>query len=318
MQASPKPNKSVIITGANSGLGYRCAEAIAESGENWHVIIASRNASRVAEAVGNLMAVTDYPYFSGMTLDLASLSSIRQFVQAVADNHPSLQAIVCNAGIQIVSDTLYTEDGFEMTFGVNHLGHFLLVNLLLPHLRDRSRIVFVSSDTHDPKANTGMPHPKYQDARSLAFPTDKDTEMNIGNTGRVRYTTSKLCNVLCAYELSQQLQQQSLRITVNAFNPGLMMDTKLIRDYSQGELAALSKTISPSVLENAKDSQTMGNALARLILDSSLDSVTGKYFDGFSEIQSSEESYDRKKAVELWKTSLELVKLLPEEAAFLT
>ena len=315
MQNSTKASKTVIITGASSGLGYYCAEALARSGQDWHIIIASRNLSRVEEAVRTLIAETEYPNIEGMTLNLASLASVRQFLQDfIAGKRPPLQAIVCNAGVQIVSDTLYTENGFEMTFGVNHLGHFLLVNLLLPQMSDRSRIVFVSSDVHNPDSNTGMPDPQYQDAELLAFPADDDNDTNIGNTGRRRYTTSKLCNILCAYELSRRLQKQQSNITVNAFNPGLMLDTKLGRDYSESEIAALSKTISQSVLENAKDSKTMGNALARLILDPSLDGITGKYFDGLEEIRSSDESYDEKKATELWESSAELVKLSPKEA----
>ncbi len=318
MQNPTQANKTVIITGANGGLGYYCAEAIARSGQDWHIIIASRNPSRVEEAARSLMTETEYPYIEGMALDLASLASVRQFVQdLITAERPPLQAIVCNAGIQVVSNTLYTEDGFEMTFGVNHLGHFLLVNLLLPHLGDRSRVVFVSSDTHNPDANTGMPHPRYQDAKLLAFPADYDNDTDIGNTGRTRYTTSKLCNILCAYELSRRLQKQQSKITVNAFNPGLMLDTQLGRDYSQAELSALSTTISQSVLEKAKDSKAMGSALARLILYSSLENVTGKYFDGLEEVQSSDESYDERKATELWESSAALVELSPRELTLL-
>ncbi len=315
MQNLTQATKTVIITGANSGLGYYCAEAIARSGQDWHIIIASRNLSRVEEAVRTLMAETEYPSIEGMALDLASLTSVRQFVQDfIAGERPPLQAIICNAGIQIVSDTLYTEDGFEMTFGVNHLGHFLLVNLLLPQLGDRSRIVFVSSDVHNPDANTGMPNPQYQDAELLAFPADNDNNTDIGNTGRRRYTTSKLCNIFCTYELSRRLQKQQSNITVNAFNPGLMLDTKLAKDYSEAELSAFITTISQSVMENARDSKTMGSALARLILDPSLNQVTGKYFDGLEEVPSSAESYDEKKATELWESSARLLELSPKEA----
>lgn len=318
MQNLTQASKTVIITGATSGLGYYCAQMVAISGQNWHIVIASRNLLRVEEAVRNLITETKYPYIEGMALDLASLASVRQFAQDfMVGERPPLQAIVCNAGIQVVSDTLYTEDGFEMTFGVNHLGHFLLVNLLLSHLSDRSRIVFVSSDTHNPDAKTGMPDPQYQNARLLAFPADDDNEIDIANVGRRRYTTSKLCNILCAYELSRRLQKQQLNITVNAFNPGLMLDTKLSRDYSQAELAALSTIISLSAPEKARDSKTMGAALARLILDPSLDNATGKYFDGLEEIQSSDESYDEKKATELWESSTELVKLSSTEATLM-
>lgn len=318
MQNPTPASKTVIITGANSGLGYYCAEAIARSGQDWHIIIASRNPSKVEEAVRSLVTETEYPYIEGMALDLASLASVRQFVQDfINGERPPLQAIVCNAGIQIVSDTLYTEDGFEMTFGVNHLGHFLLVNLLLPHLGDRSRVVFVSSDTHNRDTNTGMPQPRYQDAELLAFPALRGNDTDIGNTGRTRYITSKLCNILCAYELSRRLQKQQSKIMVNAFNPGLMLDTQLARDYTQAELSALSTTISRSVLERAKDSKAMGSTLAKLILDSSLENVTGKYFDGLEEVQSSDESYDERKATELWESSAKLVKLSLREATLL-
>jgi light-dependent protochlorophyllide reductase len=317
MQNSTQAGKTVIITGATSGLGYYCAEAIARSGQDWHIIIASRNLLRVEEAVRNLIAETNYPHIEGMALDLASLVSVRQFAQDfIAGERPPLQAIVCNAGIQVVSDTLYTEDGFEMTFGVNHLGHFLLVNLLLSHLSDRSRIAFVSSDVHNPDAKTGMPDPRYQNARLLASSGD-DNETDIGNVGRRRYATSKLCNVLCAYELSRRLQKQQLNITVNVFNPGIMLDTKLSRDYGEAEMAALSTAIPSSILEQARSPKTMGAALARLILDPLLDNVTGRYFDGLEEIQSSDESYDEQKSTELWESSTKLVKLSSREATLL-
>jgi light-dependent protochlorophyllide reductase len=310
MQVSTKPIKSVIITGGNSGLGYYCAEAIAQSGQDWQIVIASRNLSRVEEAIRKLMAETGYPHIEGMALDLASLASIHKFAQEfIAGDRPPLQAIVCNAGIQVVSGTLYTEDGFEMTFGVNHLGHFLLVNLLLPQLSDCSRIAVVSSDVHDPDKDTGMPHPHYQNAKALAFPTGDDNQMNIGNIGRVRYTTSKLCNILFAYELSRRLKQQQSKITVNVFNPGLLSDTQLARDYSQAEMSTLMAGMSPSALKQGRDSKAMGGALARLILDRSLSDVTGKYFDGMEESQSSDESYDEQKAIELWESSAELVKI---------
>ncbi|MBN3947153.1 MAG: SDR family NAD(P)-dependent oxidoreductase [Nostoc sp. NMS7] len=307
MQTPIKASKTVIVTGGNSGLGYYCAQAIAQSKQDWHIIIASRNLPRVEKAVQQLTAETNYSFIEGMTLDLASLASVRQFVQDFQTReHPPLEAIVCNAGVQIVSGTRYTENGFEMTFGVNHLGHFLLVNLLLPQLSDRSRIVFVSSDTHNPETNTGMPHPNYQDANALAFPTGDDNQMDMRTVGRVRYTTSKLCNLLCTYELSRRLQKQQSKITVNAFNPGLMLDTKLSRDYSESERSALRATLSASTLEQSRDSQVMGSALARLILDPALLMVTGRYFDGLNEIRSSDESYDEQKAVELWETSIGL------------
>jgi NAD(P)-dependent dehydrogenase (short-subunit alcohol dehydrogenase family) len=314
MQASTKPNKSVIITGGNSGLGYACAEAIARSGQDWHIIIASRNLDRVATAVDTLIAETDYPQIEGMTLDLASLASVRQFSQdIITGERPPLQAIICNAGIYIVSDTRYTVDGFEMTFGVNHLGHFLLVNLLLPHLSQRARIEFVSSGAHDPDLYSEMFHPQYQDAKALAFPGGEGSKADTENIGQMRYSTSKLCNILCAYELSRRLQQQRSPITVNAFTPPLMLDTQLGRDYSPAEISALSKNLD---ITKSKSSKTVGSDLARLILDPALETTTGKYFDGLEEVRSSSESYNLQEAAELWESSVELVKFSAKELTF--
>jgi NAD(P)-dependent dehydrogenase (short-subunit alcohol dehydrogenase family) len=110
--------------------------------------------------------------------------------------HRNVQpGIVCNAGIQIVSGTTFTEDGFETTFAVNHLGHFLLVNLLLRNLIAPARIVVVSSDTHDPLQKTGMPAPDYENAVLPALPgksKDSVQVVNDSTIGRQRYTTSKL------------------------------------------------------------------------------------------------------------------------------
>jgi NAD(P)-dependent dehydrogenase (short-subunit alcohol dehydrogenase family) len=133
-------------------------------------------------------------------MDLASLASINKFVERVQkSNLPPLAALACNAGLQVVSGTKYTLDGFEMTFGVNHLGHYLLVNRLLESFAPNARIVFVSSDTHDPAMKTGMPEPAYTDAHSLAFPKSGGDSIEIG---RIRYTTSKLANIFTTYELA--------------------------------------------------------------------------------------------------------------------
>lgn len=307
--------QTVIITGANSGLGYSCARAIARSGQGWHIIIASRDPSKVEESTRNLIAETQYPHVAGMLLNLESLASVRQFTQTYLTlNYPPLHAIICNAGVRASTALLLTEDGFEQTFGINHLGHFLLVNLLVPHLIDPARIIFVSSDTHDPKTNSGMPHPQYRNAYLLAYPDNDQDGKSPKMDGRTRYTTSKLCNVLCAYELSRRLQKQSLHATVNVFNPGLMLDTNF---YTQVNPSVLPPAIPSSILEKARSSTLMGNALARLVLDPSLQNTTGKYFDGFDEIPSSEESYDANKAAELWELSTELVQLTPQESHFL-
>jgi light-dependent protochlorophyllide reductase len=313
MLSQTKAHQTVIITGGNSGLGYQCAKAIAQSERGWHIIIASRNLDRVDSAINKLITETAYPHIQGLEMDLASLQSVRHFVQQLPQlNLPSLKGLVCNAGIQILSGNTYTEDGFETTFGVNHLAHFLLVNLLLPQMDENSRIVFVSSGTHDPALKSGMPAPRYESPHQMAFPPEINATANITEIGQCRYTTSKLCNLLCTYELARRLQRDRLEISVNAFEPGLMLDTQLGRDYTaKAKLALLFKNFWPFLREILKfqNSQSVGQTLALLISNPDLDGVTGKYFDGLRQRQSSPESHDERKALELWNESKVLVGL---------
>jgi light-dependent protochlorophyllide reductase len=313
MLSQPKVHQSIIITGGNSGLGYQCAKAIAQSERGWYIIIASRNLHRVESAVTRLMTETGYPHIQGLELDLASLQSVRDFVQQLAQlNMPPLKGLVCNAGVQIVSGLTFTKDGFETTFGVNHLAHFLLVNLLLPQMAEDSRIVFVSSDTHDPTTQTGMPAPRYESPDRMAFPCEINQMEEVGSSGQCRYATSKLCNLLCTYELARRLQRHQIKISVNAFNSGLMLDTQLSRGYSTNQkLALLINNFLPFLRQVLKfhNSQNMGKALALVILNPDLKGVTGKYFDGFVRGNSSLESHDELKAVELWDKSKVLVGL---------
>ena len=312
MRNKTTPHQSIVITGGNSGLGYKCAEAIARS-ENWQIIVASRNLSTVEYAVEQLIKNTAHPHIKGMVLDLASLQSVRQFVgQIVQSDIAPLKGVICNAGVQIISGTTYTEDGFETTFGVNHLGHFLLANLLLPHMTKYSRIIFISSDAHDPMTKTGMPAPQYRKPSQMAFPELSDRTNNVAEIGRCRYTTSKLCNLFCTYELARRLQSDRQTISVNAFNPGLMLDTRLARDYDRKETLKFLIDSFPHILGHIcrfRNSKNMSKALASLILNPYLTGVSGKYFDGFKQIESSVESRDRDKALELWEASAMFVRL---------
>ena len=140
--------QTVIITGGNTGLGYGCARTIAASHPNWPIVVACRNQQQATQAVNALQKETGNQHIERMPLDLASLASVRSFARDFAARQlPPLRAIVCNAGIQVVSGT---------TFGVNCLGHFLLVNLLLRHLVAPAHIVFVSSGVHYPDSQDVM------------------------------------------------------------------------------------------------------------------------------------------------------------------
>ena len=124
-------SRTFILTRDTSGLGYACTRVLARPDTHVSLILASRS-QQVAQVVDMLKRETGNPFIENLPLDLASLISIRAFVRDFAEREfPPLHAVICNAAIQIVLGTTYTQDGFEATFGVNCLGHFLLVNLFL-------------------------------------------------------------------------------------------------------------------------------------------------------------------------------------------
>lgn len=321
-------SRTVIITGGNSGLGLACAKAILAESPSLHVVIASRDAKRAGAAVAELQhgVVQRGAVVEAMMLDLASLASVRVFAgelgrRLAAGELPPLYGLVCNAGFQ--GSRAPTADGFERSFGVNHLGHYLLVNLLLPLLGPSARIVVVASGVHDPaqlKAlpsalAASMPVPAWNEPSKLAHgelgPEGID-DNEVAERGR-RYSTSKLANIYFTYELARRLPAG---ITANAFDPGLMPGTGLAREYPAPALF-FWRVVMPRILpllrrlvtHNIHTPTESGAALARLIVDPALENANGRYFEGLKEIRSSIDSYDTKRAQELWKTSAVLTDL---------
>lgn len=116
---------TAVITGASSGLGLQCARALLRRDASWHVVLAVRDPARGRAAMEEL---GEPNRCSVLEVDLASVRSVRSFVETVRTTPlPPIRALVCNAGLQVVSGIAFTDDGVEMTFGVNHLGHFALV-----------------------------------------------------------------------------------------------------------------------------------------------------------------------------------------------
>ena len=203
--------KTVVMTGGTAGLGEVAAQQISRS-PNTRLIIGARASYAPTE-------ITVLP------LDLARLASVRTFADAVLDrlNGAGIDALVLNAGAQFPNVDERTEDGFETTFAVNHLAHYLLLRLLLPKLAEHARVV-ITSDTHDPKTNPIAP-PLHADAERLAHP-GHETERRF-MAGFRAYSASKLCNLLTARALAVYPEAKSRQFCVIAYNPGFTPGTSL-------------------------------------------------------------------------------------------
>jgi NAD(P)-dependent dehydrogenase (short-subunit alcohol dehydrogenase family) len=297
--------RTAIVTGGNAGLGLETVRALAVTGAYSHIIAASRRPDAARQAVSDIDA-------HGATievapLDLASLDSIRAFPAALdALGAPPVGALICNAGVQIVDGTRFTADGFEETFAVNVLGHFLLTRLLLDRLTPNARVIFVSSGTHDPSQRTGMPAPRYTGAADLAAGRGFG-DADGGTLGRIRYTTSKLCDVYLAYEFARRYPADRTGVpslVASAMDPGLMAGSGLARDWGPLTRFAWNHVLPHlgRVIKGSMTTQSSGLNAARLATEDSFAGTSGIYYVGATPSQSSELSYDRSNATDLWTT----------------
>ena len=318
----------VLVTGGNSGIGFECARELARRGAR--VLIASRNQEASEQAVRRIARESGEARISSLPLDLGSLAAVRAFAKEIEARNLPVRVLVCNAGLQMNSGPKLTSDGFESTFAVNHLGHFLLVNLLLSRLvaNAPARIVIVSSGVHDPAMKTMMPHPAITDFETLAATGGPSREKY---NGRVAYVNSKLCNLWFMYELARRIQAAGLSsdarpLSVNGWEPGLVPGSGLARDYP-APLKLIWDWILPGVARvlshrypTINPASKSGASLAQLALDPTLERRSGLYFPSHSrwrEAPSSDLSYDAGKAGELWEHSLRWTRLAPGESPLL-
>jgi len=287
----------------------------------YEVIITGRN-----KVQGESIAASIGKGVKFLALDLASQSSVRTFVEELKETieHP-LKSIICNAGLQLMNMTTMNEDGFEMTFAVNHLGHFLLINLLLPILSRPGRIIIVASGTHDPDQETGIEPPRYTTAENISRgKLEGETVLSGMKSGQCAYSTSKLCNVLCAFELNRKLKQLGVNdIYVNAFDPGLTTGTKLARHYGfiiSGLFQLCPAWILQKLWANVHPVNESGASLAALATKKDFDKLCGFYFEHEDKTpfvaESSDDSKCNEFAEDLWDWSIKATGLTPLEERF--
>jgi NAD(P)-dependent dehydrogenase (short-subunit alcohol dehydrogenase family) len=204
--------KNVIVTGANSGIGLEAARVFAAKGA--HVVFAVRDETRGRDAAATVTGSTEVRH-----LDLADLQSVRAFADAWTEN---IHILVNNAGV-MVPPLGRTTDGFELQFGINHLGHFALTNLLLPHIS--GRVVTVASSAH----------------RSATIDLD-DLNWHTRRYGRGSggYEQSKLANLLFTLELHRRLDRSGSPVIATAAHPG-MTATNLMSSSESATMTAFAK-----------------------------------------------------------------------------
>jgi NAD(P)-dependent dehydrogenase (short-subunit alcohol dehydrogenase family) len=195
--------KRIIITGANSGIGFETAKALAQKGAE--VILAVRNEQKGKLSMNSILKENPQASIVVMELNLADLTSVRDFVKDFSNRYDSLDILINNAGVMI-PPYQKTKDGFELQFGTNHLGHFALTGLLLPLLKKtpNSRVVALSSIAHR--------------GASIFF---DNLDGSKGYKAMKFYGQSKLANLLFAKELDNRFKQHGISTICIASHPGI-------------------------------------------------------------------------------------------------
>ncbi|MBF2078010.1 MAG: protochlorophyllide reductase [Synechococcales cyanobacterium T60_A2020_003] len=234
----PQQKPTVVITGASSGVGLNAAKALADRG--WYVIMACRNLEKAQNAARSIGMPEDS--YMILPLDLASLASVRQFVDKFRATGRSLESLVCNAAVYLPleKEPLRSEDGYELSVATNHLGHFLLCNLMLEDLKKSpaadKRLVILGTVTANPKELGGkIPIPAPPDLGNmdgLAAGFKAPIAMIDGKSFKSgkAYKDSKLCNVLTMRELHRRYHDET-GITFSSLYPGCVADTPLFRHH---------------------------------------------------------------------------------------
>ncbi|WP_067151865.1 SDR family NAD(P)-dependent oxidoreductase [Pseudotamlana agarivorans] len=298
---------SIIITGATSGIGFECALQMAQIAKNQQIIIPARNIKAGKGVIEKIKTKTGHKNLKCLELDLASLESIRKFSESFAkEKNNSISILINNAGVQNIGETQFTADGFEQTFGVNHLGSFALTMQLLPFVKNDGHITFTSSETHDPALKTPIEPPIYTSVQELALP--KETSEKPSIVGQRRYSTSKLCNIMTTYELQERLKNTNIR--VNAYDPGMTPGTGLAKTYSP-VMRFLWKNVFPVLTllkSNIHTPAQAGRNLANLTYSEKYKDLKGIYFSDGKVVKTSVDSYNNEFQKSLWNGSLELTK----------
>jgi NAD(P)-dependent dehydrogenase (short-subunit alcohol dehydrogenase family) len=260
---------TILVTGATDGLGRRVAQELAAMGTT--VLLHGRSPERLEASLEELRSQMGSEKANSYMADLSSLDAVRNLAERILSNEDRLDVLVNNAGM-ISRERKESEDGYELTFAVNYLSHYLLARLLLPLLKDSApaRIVNVASAGQSPLDFSNLMLERGYDAMKA-------------------YSQSKLAQVMFTFELAEHLRDTG--VNVNALHPASLMETKMVQ-------STFGYTVS-TVEEGAQ-------AVVRLAVSKEVEGVTGRYFDGTREARANRQAYDPRVRNRLWVLSEQL------------
>jgi NAD(P)-dependent dehydrogenase (short-subunit alcohol dehydrogenase family) len=279
--------KTIIITGANSGIGFYTALGLAKLGAN--VIVAGRNKEKIDKAIKAIEKENITGSVSAGIIDLASLNSVREFANEFNNTHTKLDILINNAGVMMPPESK-TDEGFELQFGINFLGHFLLTNLLYNKLKStqNSRVVTLSSIAHRGASI---------DFKNLRVEKPYDTKRE--------YYQSKLADLVFALELGRRCESNNDDILSVACHPG----------FTKTEL---QRHINPEILKKMTFMDTWQGSLPTLLAATNKDAKSGDYYgpDGEGEYGGfpalgviDKSALDQEVAKKLWEVGVKNTKL---------
>jgi NAD(P)-dependent dehydrogenase (short-subunit alcohol dehydrogenase family) len=260
---------TILVTGATDGLGRRVARELAAKGAT--VLLHGRSPERLEATLEEVRSQASSQKVDSYLADLSSLGSVRDLAERILSQYDRLDVLINNAGI-IAQERHESADGYELTFAVNYLSHFLLTSLLLPLLKDSApaRVVNVASAGQSP--------------------IDFDNPMlERGYDAMRAYSRSKLAQIMFTFELAERLSGTG--VSVNALHPASLMDTKMVQE---------TFGYTMSTVEEGTE------AVVRLAASPELEGVTGRYFDGRREARADGQAYDKEARQRLWELSEEL------------
>ncbi|PON51746.1 Short-chain dehydrogenase/reductase [Parasponia andersonii] len=282
---------TAIVTGASSGIGFETARVLALRGV--HVVMAVRNLASGKDVQGTIIKENPSAKINAMELDVSSIASVRKFAADFNSSGLPLNILINNAGI-MATPFLLSKDNIELQFATNHIGHFLLTNLLLENMkrtaqecRREGRIVNISSRRH-----------KFSYKEGIRF--DKINDQS-GYKCLSAYGQAKLANVLHANELARRLKKEGVELTANSLHPGAI-STNLFRHHSL--FGALTGLLGKYFMKNIQQGAATTCFAA---LHPQVKGMSGYYFADSNIAEASTQANDANLAWKLWDFSLDLI-----------